>query len=432
MWTFAKAKGSLTPAVLFTICISYSFYCDFVVRGYDHPFIDVVPWIDVVRYQFIILFIYIFGVLYAWIRESRNERQIPIRPFANEQPIPTLIAEGGAWIIVCLEVGKRLYTTDWSVTAAITASLQARGDNPWGSKPGPYSDSTFAFTLIYYMLPLAGILFGTNLVAARGRVFNRLRNLLGLFAVIVLASTYGSRTYTAIPILFFALRYLYSPVPAFKKAMVLCTCAASIVVLFSVIVLYRSEGIGRAFEKGDVESKGVVKYHQDDSYYRILNSAYVSEHSRTKEDFAYFVYTVLVNPVPRSFWPGKPLLTADFYGEYKKSWVTVTFLGECIAFFGVIWGSVAALLMMMLFYQMLSFATRFVYWPLGTGLLLVFTLYTYQCMRAMANFTASVYMFVGMLMFSYALRAGSKQKKRTVLNPRVAWQRTYKERSAAS
>jgi hypothetical protein len=105
-----------------------------------------------------------------------------------------------------------------------------------------------------------------------------------------------------------------------------------------------------------------------------------------------FFYTVAVNPIPRFFWPGKPILLADFWGNYKAEWITISFLGELVAMFGVILGLVLSIVAALLVYFMLRRASTLISAPCGVIVYFSFVLYGYMILRSLFNITGFMYL----------------------------------------
>ena len=151
----------------------------------------------------------------------------------------------------------------------------------------------------------------------------------------------------------------------------------------------------------DVEN---VQYHQDDSYYRMLYAAYVSEHTGETLDVGLYLEAIVVNPIPRYFWNSKPALMQDFWRGYKSYYVTLTFLGELFALLGLWPGAIGGLVFLMFTYRLLDRAYSVVVQPLGLAVYFIVFFYVNQCMRAIPNVTSSIYFPIGTLALSFLVR----------------------------
>jgi len=176
-----------------------------------------------------------------------------------------------------------------------------------------------------------------------------------------------------------------------------------IVLSFSFLFLYRAEGLSKGLSQD--EDKPAVAYHQDDTYYRTLNAEFLSEHGSRHLNPGLFFYVIAVNPIPRFFWGNKPALLDDYFGEYKRYYFMISFLGELVALFGIAGGTVIAIAFSVFFYHIIEWSARqkFITWPLGIGVYMMLALYAYRCMRSLLNLTVSIYLVIGIIAFSYAM-----------------------------
>lgn len=401
---YAGSKQSfvrMSPGFIFTICLSYSFYSDFFVRAYDDPRMESLSSSQLLVYQGLILFVYIIGVAYALHRSNRwPYRNVSL--VEQEESVPVFLAEVIGWFLIALELLKRVVACKGDLVLAVQASLAPRYQNPWSSARGALGDNTWYYTITMFLLPVGGICFALVAADDKKGTLVRLRSCLGLAVVFGLLITYGSRTYAAMPILFLILRYLLSRRSSMRKLTMLTATTALLAVTFTFLVAYRSAGLGSVMD--DNKEKQELKYHQDDSYYRLISAAYVSEYTGTKIDPYPFFLVILCNPIPRVIWENKPALFNDYYGDFKDYYVTITFLGELIAMFGVPIGCAAGILALMLCYHIIEWGFRMVPMPLGTGNYLIMIIYSYLCMRSLINISLSLYFVICVVFFSYLIR----------------------------
>jgi len=404
----------LSPVPAFCTVLTYMFYSDFLVRGYDDELIAQIPPVVIIRYQSIVLLVYLIGIAFALSTPPRLAEFKSL--FNSDRLIDWRRCEMAGWGVVFADVLKRLYTTDWSVATALSQSIGARGVNSWSSG-GALGNETFIFSVTLFLLPAGGLCFGTLLTGGNRSTRQRIRSLVGFALIEALLFTYGSRTYFAVPLLYYAIRYSFSRVGLAKKLATWFVLALLVAVTFSVLLRYRSAGIDDVLKSGKELDVRTVQYHQDDSYYRILYAAYVSDQSTQHPDAGTFFTVIALNPVPRIVWRNKPALFDEYWMGYKDYYVTITFVGELIALFGVWPGALCSLVAVVVIQKMVVRFFGLINRPFGFAIYFISLLYCQQCVRSLMAFTMSMYPLVGVIGFSLILTRRRPKWRNSTASP---------------
>jgi oligosaccharide repeat unit polymerase len=345
-------------------------------------------------YQAIVLFIcfaifagtFVLAKLYP-LPAHRTKRMVVHGSLAPLRARTVIWYTAIAWGILGLEVFKRVYTSGWSVTAAIINSLAPRGMTPWGSGGSNLGGDNFIFQIVAIVLPFSGLLLAFLLSRQRGLV--RFVNGFAYLAVLLLLVSNGSRTPVVATLLGLVLFMIYRPISTMRKVMIVTAVATITALILSAMVLFRSEGYLNAFEKDESYE---VKYHQDNNYFRAVRALEIASTSSERWDPFTFWATTAVNPIPRTFWPGKPALLQDFWGNYKTEWQTISFVGELAAMFGPVAGSFLAVLTGWLVFVFMRVATRTLRWPGGLIVYMILILYGYMVFRSLMNVVLYLYL----------------------------------------
>ncbi len=362
---------------------------DFLVRGYDDQNLIDIPPQAVRTYLTMMLAVLTMTVLAtSFVGNKRTEYLL--RGVSRE-----IILDTGVWrfiLLVCLslltfELLKRLSTVDWSISEVVKQSLGARGRRTWDL--AAYKGN-FVFALSTIFLPFAAMGLGF-LSASPCNLFTRLiLLLLFIFAVIVLV-TDGSRTPVALVLVSFAMFWSQKLKSRISKIVVFCSVGLATVLAFSLMRAYRA--LGFVTENPGIYNREFhVMYHQDDSYYRAVAAFYRADATTERWDALHYMYAIVANPIPRFFWPDKPLLDQEFYGGYKLDYVTTTFMGEIVAMTGVEGALPVTLIVAFLFYIMFFASLRLLQYPFGLAGYLILALYTYMILRSSLNLTHFVYL----------------------------------------
>jgi hypothetical protein len=155
-------------------------------------------------------------------------------------------------------------------------------------------------------------------------------------------------------------------------------------------LMYGFRSVGYLDASDDVQYE--LAYHQDNNYYRAVNAMHLAATTSERWDPIPFAVATVVNPIPRAIWSSKPALLADYYGNYKTEWQTISFIGELIAMFGLVGGIVASVTFGVLVYWLIAASLFALRWPAGIILYMILVLYAYMVMRSILNLSQYVYL----------------------------------------
>jgi oligosaccharide repeat unit polymerase len=289
-----------------------------------------------------------------------------------------------------VEWGKRLYFSDGSIEAAVLSSFGPRGGAPWISRRNELGNlgDQFAFLdITNIVLPLAGVLFAYILTMTR---VMRSICLGGWLVVLTTLIADGNRTpvvaVLGMSALFYVLREKRWAWRLAGAAILAIVAAAAT----SAMYLFRSEGWGQLAEGGGDSYH--IMYHQDDNYRQALLALERSLNTNERWSPLEFAYVIAVNPIPRAMWSEKPALLADYWGNYKNEWTTITFVGELVAMFGFWAGIALSVPIALLAYLVISASARLLERPGGLIVYMLMALYGYMVLRSLLNISQFIYL----------------------------------------
>lgn len=391
-------RNLLHPHFVFVSILVVMFMSDYLVRGYEDKNIDLIIHTDLIYYQIVVLCVVCWMALLSLIIEKNIHPQssLEIELNFNKRDVKYLIIF--SWLIIILEIIKRLYTTDWSFSGALEQSLAARGSQPWTTSLGNLGDHTFIFYLNRHLLPFSGLMF--SYFIAQGKGYIRIVFVIGFALAMALLVTEGSRTPVLLSFATLAYFFIKQKMSFVRKIVILLPIAALAISIVSMMYLYRSQGLVNIMNSDDNDGVRIV-YHQDDSYYRALRAMSYSDSTNERWDPVDFFYTTIVNPIPRFFWKNKPALTEKYWGGYKDYWVTITFLGEFVAMYGVLFGSILTVFVGLACYFVISRVSKSLSIQGGVIIYFIAALYVYMIMRSMLNITQFIYLPIFSLFLFY-------------------------------
>ncbi|MEL7332997.1 MAG: hypothetical protein AAFN12_12160, partial [Cyanobacteria bacterium J06560_2] len=297
-----------------------------------------------------------------------------------------------SWGLLGLELLKRLYFSGWSVASMLTYSFGPRFNRPWASAAGSLGDEKFVFALVGILLPLAGLILGAEMVNAK-KLQPALMSAVGYLMVLVLAIAAGSRTPVVLLVVLPLIFYLKKTRSALKRGLAVLLVASMLTATTSVIYNTRDNGLIYAAQRSAQDAAAVV-YHQDDSYYRAINTMHVVDHTYERWALAPFLGASLLNFVPRAIWPEKPALTKEYWGDFKLHYVTITFVAELTALFGIAGGVMIAILVGVSGFLFLLSLYRRIESSYDLLLYVLGSVYIYMVFRSLLNLTQFVYMLL--------------------------------------
>jgi hypothetical protein len=389
--SFMRFRHYLHPHVAFTVIVVVMFFSDFLVRGYDDQSLQGIADHDLAAYQLEILAAVVVMVGAAFIMGERWQ----IRKSQNDGLIQALlpwqkrIALFFGLGILALDFWKRFYLSDWSLTDAVLNSFAPYGIAPWNYSTGFLGDDKVFFQLIRTAMPLAGLLFGLLFLASRSLV--KWLYLFAVVVVILLLTGEGPRTPVVIVIAGFIGLHWQSDSTIKRKILVVAIGALVIALLTSLIIQNRAEGLAQVYA-GETGNIAAIEYSQDDSYYRAIRALSLSNQGEPQWDPNYFLYVIVVNPIPRFIWSDKPALQEDYYGEYKEEWVTISFMGELVAMFGRWLGLMFSVVIGILLFLLIGRSSKLLNKQGGLIMYGLILLYVYMVMRSLLNISQFVYL----------------------------------------
>lgn len=301
---------------------------------------------------------------------------------------------GAATLLVQLTL--QLSKSAWSPGLWYGFLIGPRFERPWA---GSYIGGTeYIQSLVGNLFPMSGVLLGYAAIFGSAR-FRPAFLILWLFHLFMLVGD-GSRTPMVLSLLSWGMFWWISRRGVIRVAGAAAALAGA-VVLISVMSRFRQEGISQIAGAG---SEDRVEYRQDDNYFRLVHVILTDRDEAAPHWSARtFVGAAVVNPVPRYFWPGKPLIEQSFYGEWKLFYVTITFMGECVAMLGETIGLAAAFLAALGFHEVLLRLFAVVRRPGGVILYLATAFYLYSIMRSITNLGMNMIFFASVVVFFLAL-----------------------------
>lgn len=298
--------------------------------------------------------------------------------------------------ILGVELVKELYACNGSLHSWFEYSIGPRFGRPWGG--GYVGGADFFFTFIGNLFYVTPILLPFAVFVTRGA--KRIAGVAGLLLALWILTCNGSRTPVALTVLTFALLWHFNVSNPTVRLTGLLALVFIFLAMVSIMITFRQNGFVSASE-GDTQLSD-IKYEQDDNYYQLMAVLKVAEDGNTPTwDASEFLEASIVNPIPRYFWPGKPLITETFFGDWKLPYVTISYIGECIAMFGKWLGLACALLIGLLYYQVLVWASRLMSRDFGLLAYLGFCFYIYMTQRSIQNIGMDAVVVGAILAFYY-------------------------------
>lgn len=299
-------------------------------------------------------------------------------------------------VILGAQFLRQLSASDWSMDAWLGFTFGARFGRPW---MGQYvGGSEFIYTFLGALFPISGVAlaFAVNFA----RQWFKLLFFGGLMFLLLMQVGDGARTPMALTVITFAGCWWVSRSGAARY--IGATFAVSLfILLVSLMARFRGEGLSTMDGMKDLST---IEYHQDDNYFRLLNTMLVAESGQDENwDASTFITAALVNPVPRFLWPAKPLLEQDFYGSWKWSHVTITYIGEWTAMFGISMGLFVSLVFACGVFALLQLAYKRFRKPGGLILYIGLVFYLYMVCRSIYNIGMFTIFITGVLLIYFYL-----------------------------
>jgi oligosaccharide repeat unit polymerase len=395
--------------------IFFIFLSDFLIRGYDDPNIEYLYRDDVYYYQFIILLTIVGTVLVASLIRlpplERTARNLP--DFRTPNPRAVRPLQILAWTVLTIELTKRLYSVGWSAEEVILQSLGPRAMRAWDVGLAA-EGSAFLYQLIGYAFLVGGLSFSYLLANTRGMY--RLATLVGFFISLFINVTNGNRTDVVLCLASFLLFVVISGKAMLSKVLLVALGVATIALSTSLMYYYRTEGFVATDSSSEFELKLV--YHQDDSYYRAIYAYNYADTNAERWEPISFVTAIIANPIPRYFWPTKPLLTETYWGGFKPYYITIMYIGEFVALLGTVVAPFVSFVFGVLLYFLLYWSQSLLRHRFGIVAYLAVSLYVYQVFRSLLNLTQFMY-FPALCVIAVLVASRVQQAKVLRRNRRV-------------
>ena len=388
-WT--RRESVFDPHLVFTVLLIYLFYVDYLSRGDIFGQIEFpIPTNsdEIASYQIAVW----ATTLACWgaTRIARAWLGSPwMTPLSTEDfrvfrrgYLLTLVV----FLVVSIDILKRLYFSEWSISEAISVSLWSRGAAPWAYQAGNLGDWTFIFGVPGQLLPFAAALSAYRIVFSVGT--GRVIGICGYLIAMALMIIDWSRTPVVIGVGALAIFAYLATKKRFTRGLIVTSALLALLLITSFQVIFRGTGLESVSQ---FESDYEVFYHQDDNFFQAVRAIHVATITDERWDPIEFFGTILVNPVPRYLWPDKPALLQEFWGDYKNEWTTISFFGEMVALFGPLGGLIGAVIVAIGLYFVLAKARQKVGVPGGIVVYLFVALYVYLVMRSLQNLSQAVY-----------------------------------------
>ena len=397
--SIVKFKNLFHPQTLIVIITIGLFMSDFLISGYSHRIIGNFSVPEIQLHQFTILHVCISIFLATYIIARCQRKTVNMNILSSDFSwSQSGIIPGAAFLIIAIDIFKRLAFADWSPINAFLLSIASRGSAPWNIAGGDYGnlgDANFIYSLTSILMPFCCLTMFCRFLISCGLK----RTIAAVFFLVPLMIMVidGTRAPVVFVIAMMCSLYYFKCNSTRKRIIAVAASVSVILALTSTMYLFRSHGYTDMPDRlGDLE----FVYHQDDNYFQSINSLTIAEKSSERWDPVDFAIAVLVNPVPRYFWQNKPALLSDYWGSYKNEWTTITALGELTAMFGPVAGPVMTVFIAVSLYLLLRHIFISNNTSFGFIIYMSFALYAYAVMRSLLNISQFIYMPLFLLFIS--------------------------------
>ena len=300
-------KALLRGESLLSLAPIYWLLLDLLQGVYPMPDITA----DQVRTAFLAIGIFVAMVWLSALRRAWRLPQVVISSISQEFSLNTYFALA----VACFLIGMLNFAVpcDFNVFEMVRYLGQERWAAPWAR--GQFGGwDAFLDHLQYfgYLLPVLTVVIG------RRAGLRNPRTVIGIGMSIVVAlflAQSGSRRVIGVVIGMALILWVLDQQRLRVKHLVLTVLAVvALLVTLQVMLEYRNVGLGALVGKGEVVSGRMEKsrlleeqhLRVDDNFYRMCQIIQLIPASYGYVYHKYFIY-VMVRPVPRVFWPGKPV-----------------------------------------------------------------------------------------------------------------------------
>jgi len=340
---------------------------------------------------------------------------------------PALKLAGGIWIVLsCIGLIRCGY--DWQ---GMFFPWLGHGANPWVRSRVGSSSFDAIFSLAIYVNIFCLSTFGVAAAITNGRQrLVAIAFVLLAWPTIIFGRTRSTMLVIALPG-FLSFVFLKMRGRFLVQAMLLVSCFLIAETWMQFVISARStKHISRAFYEDGINTQSDARHRGLDMYSELcwLNS-FIKEGSYEPNSGARY-FAELVNPVPRSLWPGKPLIGIDYAiargqgGNSEESagvfaTISTGMIGQGVSNFGTIFGPVAAALIMAVWSAVLARLDFQSQDPRRLGLYVLGMVLTFNLGRDITLIVIYplLFGFVGIYLSEYAQR-------RSTLLDRTVWKLT--------
>lgn len=394
---YLRFKSAFSSAFLVSLFLAYPMI-DFILRGEEELKnlentnlalgVEYAPIMAV-----IVLFVYAASVIITWNHQVSIKRQIT---YLFRSSFRNSFFLKAAFLAVLIDILLKFAAANFSLDVLGEEIFAPRGSRPWEQLQ--YSGNIL-YSISRFTLPLAGLLCIISLFEPAR--LTRLCSSGLLIVVICLLVIDYSRTPVVVLIALTGLAFYLRAKGLIKRLLIGVTFLVIVSVLTSFMLQTRGAGISET----QVGIATFNSYHQDDSFIRAANALGLTEKGYQNWDSSKFAYTILVNPIPRVLWPGKPILEQDFFGQYKLYYTTIWYFGEIFAMFGVSMGIFVSLILTIILLKIVSVTMKSANSLGEFAIVSIWCLYFYLCTRSLMNISFAIYqpLVLTVLFYFYSL-----------------------------
>jgi oligosaccharide repeat unit polymerase len=382
----ALSQGNiLSPAKIMTLMLAYLYCTDFALRGMSDNVTMYMAASSAELWSIIIVTYVALITGFVWFLSKTVAKQSEnVRIIGDLSSRAKMVLTSVCTLVVLSNLIYRIILSG-SLADFWLNMFAPRGEAVWLAIRSEWMPGYELASALDMATPMAtGLLMH---IALRASPWQAPLPLIGVIIGFMLIIANGSRTDIVEA---FVIGVIFSVFDPKRNLIKLAVLTVVILVIILFVTAYRAEGFGRAFTQSGIE----LQYQQDDNFYQTLRVLAVSANESTQWDALTFILTCLVNPIPRSLWPGKPFLDQAFYGNYKDYWVTITSLGELIACFGIFLGLTANTIVIGCIFLFLRRQYRKLSSMYDLIVYVAAALWCYMIMRSLLNISQAAYPYL--------------------------------------
>src|SRR5215213_2456591 len=266
---------------------------------------------DQVRQSFLAIGIFVLMVRFSALRRSWNIPKVLISSVSQEFSINTYFALA----IACFALGMLNFAVpcNFNVFEMVHYLGQERWAAPWGrGQLGGWDAFLDHLQYFGYLLPVLTVVIGRRVGLRNTRTILCLG--MSVIVALFLAQSGSRRVIGVIGGMALILWVLDQHRLRIKHLVMTIVAIFALLITLQVMLEYRNVGLSVLVGTGEVPSRRFEKtqlleeqhLRVDDNFYRLCQIIQLIPDSHPFVYHKYFVY-VIVRPVPRIFWPGKPV-----------------------------------------------------------------------------------------------------------------------------